>query len=119
MFAPLLVNDVTSKGIKHDDPFLTVLRLKLLVDGQDEYAGTELGYLHFPIPSELQYFLFPAARIHLVQGNTLQVCGQLLEKNGPAPPSSPRSRGSWYSMSSLPAKNTMIRGAAWLPDGTC
>ena len=54
MLTPLLVDETTGYGVYHDDPFLTAFGSKLLGDGQDEHAFVASGYLHFPIPVELQ-----------------------------------------------------------------
>jgi hypothetical protein len=75
MPSPLFIDDPSSNRIEHYDAFLTVLGLELIVVRQQKNACRQFRHLHFPVPSELQYFLFPAAGIHLVQGDPLQVCG--------------------------------------------
>jgi hypothetical protein len=75
MLSSLFVDDPSSNRIEHYDSFLTVLGRELIVVRQHEHTCRQFRHLHFPAPSELQYFLFPATRIHLVQRDPLQVGG--------------------------------------------
>jgi hypothetical protein len=75
MLSSLFVNDPSGNRIEHNDSCLAVLGLELIVARQQKNTCRQFRHLHFPVPSELQYFLFPAAGIHLVQGDPLQVCG--------------------------------------------
>jgi len=72
VLAPLFVDDPAGNRVEHHDTLLAVLGLELIVARQDEYTGIQFRYLNLPIPTELQHFLIPAARVYPEQGNALQ-----------------------------------------------
>lgn len=80
MLTPLFIHDASRNRVQHNDPFLTILGLELVVARQHKHTCLKLRELHLPVPSELTHFLFPATGVDLVQGHPLQVPRQLPEQ---------------------------------------